>query len=89
MGRRIAIAFGIVRPMLSGVVSGGTSMAISGEYAGSGQGAPTQAVAQFMATSQSIPAPSYDEKVAAAKNMTGHDPARVAQVVKKWVASDE
>ena len=27
----------------------------------------------------------YDEKVAAAKNISGHDPARVAQVVKQWV----
>ena len=36
-----------------------------------------------------IPAPKYEEKVAAAKNITGHDPARVAQVVKKWVTSDE
>ena len=85
----LAIAFGIVRPMLSGVVSGGTSMAISGEYVGSGQGASMQAMAQFMAPAQSSPAPGYDEKVAAAKNITGHDPARVAQVVKKWVASDE
>ena len=33
--------------------------------------------------------PSYDEKVAAAKNLTAHDPARVAQVVKKWVAAND
>ena len=35
-----------------------------------------------------IGGPNYDEKVAAAKNITGSDPARVAQVVKKWVATD-
>jgi flagellar biosynthesis/type III secretory pathway M-ring protein FliF/YscJ len=35
-----------------------------------------------------IPAPNYDEKVAAAKNMAGHDPARVAAVVRKWVTVD-
>jgi flagellar biosynthesis/type III secretory pathway M-ring protein FliF/YscJ len=33
--------------------------------------------------------PTFDEKVAAAKNITSHDPARVAQVVKKWVTRDE
>ena len=85
----LAIAFGIVRPMLRGVVSSGTSLAINGEYLGGVQGAPMGAAAQYTGTAQSINAPSYDEKVAAAKNITGHDPARVAQVVKKWVASDE
>jgi flagellar biosynthesis/type III secretory pathway M-ring protein FliF/YscJ len=36
-----------------------------------------------------IAPPKYEEKVAAAKNITGHDPARVAQVVKKWVSKNE
>lgn len=84
----LAIAFGIVRPMLRGVVSGGGAsgqyLGPAGEFTGgvgSGQlgGGATAAIA----------GPNYDEKVAAAKNITGNDPARVAQVVKKWVSADE
>ncbi len=84
----LAIAFGIVRPMLRGVVSGGTG--VSGEYIGNagavagGFGAP-----QLAGGAAALAGPNYDEKVAAAKNITGSDPARVAQVVKKWVAADD
>ena len=84
----LAIAFGIVRPMLRGVVGGG--QAVSGEYLARGGeynggfGSP-----QLAGGAAAIPPPNYDEKVAAAKNITGHDPARVAQVVKKWVSVDE
>ncbi len=45
--------------------------------------------AQLAGGAGAIAGPNYDEKVAAAKNITGTDPARVAQVVKKWVATDE
>ena len=86
----LAIAFGIVRPMLRGVLGG--SSGGSGEYVGTVAAMP--AAAQPMQSvaggqPQAIAPPNYDEKVAAAKNITGHDPARVAQVVKKWVAADE
>ncbi len=83
----LAIAFGVVKPMLSGVVSGGT--AVSGEYIGAGGFSGTTGAAQLAGGAAAIPGPNYDEKVAAAKNITGNDPARVAQVVKKWVATDE
>ena len=86
----LAIAFGVVRPMLKSVMTSGGGGA-GGGYAGgaavtlapasTGQIAPAGAAA--------IAGPSYDEKVAAAKNITGHDPARVAQVVKKWVGTGE
>jgi flagellar M-ring protein FliF len=84
----LAIAFGIVRPMLRGVVAGGPAVAgeyitRGGEYTGN-YGAP-----QLAGGAAALPMPNYDEKVAAAKNITGHDPARVAQVVKKWVTVDE
>ncbi len=83
----LAIAFGVVRPMLQGVVSGG---AVSGEYLGAGGAAGDAAAAgQIVGATPAIAGPSYDEKVAAAKNISGNDPARVAQVVKKWVAADE
>ncbi len=83
----LAIAFGVVKPMLSGVVSGGT--AVSGEYIGAGGYSGSTGAAQLAGGAAAIPGPNYDEKVAAAKNITGNDPARVAQVVKKWVATDE
>ena len=83
----LAIAFGIVKPMLSGVVSGGS--AISGEYIGAGGFSGAGGAAQLAGGTAAIPGPNYDEKVAAAKNITGNDPARVAQVVKKWVSIDE
>lgn len=84
----LAIAFGIVRPMLRGVVSSGS--AISGEYiARGGEYTGGAGTPQLAGGAAAIAAPSYDEKVAAAKNITGHDPARVAQVVKKWVTADE
>jgi len=83
----LAIAFGVVKPMLSGVVSGGS--AVSGEYIGAGGFSGGTGAAQLAGGATAIPGPNYDEKVAAAKNITGTDPARVAQVVKKWVATDE
>lgn len=83
----LAIAFGVVKPMLSGVVSGGS--AISGEYLGAGGYSGAGGAAQLAGGTAAIPGPNYDEKVAAAKNITGNDPARVAQVVRKWVSTDE
>jgi len=84
----LAIVFGVVRPMLRGVVSGGP--VLTGEYisGGSSYGGGF-ASPQLSGSAAAIPPPNYDEKVAAAKNITGHDPARVAQVVKKWVTADE
>ncbi|MDH5621942.1 MAG: flagellar basal-body MS-ring/collar protein FliF [Gammaproteobacteria bacterium] len=83
----LAIAFGVVRPMLRGVVSGGQSL--SGEFIPGG-GSYTGAYGNAqLAGGGNVSLPNYDEKVAAAKNITGHDPARVAQVVKKWVSADD
>ncbi|MEM8547093.1 MAG: flagellar basal-body MS-ring/collar protein FliF, partial [Pseudomonadota bacterium] len=79
----LAVAFGIVRPMLKSIVEAppaptatllpdpGTG--ISGQLDGPGD---------------SSNALTYDEKVAAARNITSHDPARVAQVVRRWIEAD-
>ena len=87
----LAIAFGVVRPMLRSVIAGGGQA--GGEYIAAGGGAPAFAGAASLeaggAAAPALAGPNYEEKVAAAKNMTGHDPARVAQVVKKWVTIDE
>ncbi len=84
----LAIAFGIVRPMLRSVVSGGA--VVSGEYLGrAGDYSAGMGAAQLGGGAAALAGPNYDEKVAAAKNITGNDPARVAQVVKKWVSTDD
>ncbi|MDH4046658.1 MAG: flagellar basal-body MS-ring/collar protein FliF [Gammaproteobacteria bacterium] len=80
----LILAFGLVRPMLRSLVAGGP--ALTGEYIAAGGGMLSRGAAA--GGNLSIPAPNYDEKVAAAKNMAGHDPARVAAVVRKWVTVD-
>lgn len=82
----LAIAFGVVRPMLRGVVNSGS--ALSGEYLAGGDASGMVRAQVSGGVGGAIGGPNYDEKVAAAKNITGTDPARVAQVVKKWVATD-
>jgi flagellar biosynthesis/type III secretory pathway M-ring protein FliF/YscJ len=49
------------------------------------------AAGQFAAAgaNTALPPPKYEDKVAAAKNITGHDPARVAQLVKQWVTTND
>ena len=85
----LALGFGILRPMLRGVVT--AAPAVSGEYipAGAEHAAGGYSAAQIAGGPGGAPLPSYDEKVAAVKNMSGNDPARVAQVVRKWVTTDE
>jgi len=87
----LALAFGLVRPMLRGLVA--SHAAQPGAYL-AGQATATGPMlgaggAAMPGANAAIPAPNYDEKVAAAKNITGHDPARVAQVVRQWVSTDE
>jgi flagellar M-ring protein FliF len=83
----LALLFGIVRPMLRGVMANHAGMppGFVGQQAGlvTAAGAP-----QAGGGMVNLPPPNYEEKVAAAKNITGTDPARVAQVVKQWVSTD-
>lgn len=79
----LVLAFGIVRPMLKSIVtppapSGGLSTLLPSDGEGGGRVAG-------QLDAPSTPGLSYQEKVAAARNITGHDPARVAQVVRKWI----
>ena len=79
----LELAFGLVRPMLKNLFAPGGGPAA--EYIpGGAAGALTGP-----GGSAAIPAPSFDEKVSAARNITGADPARVAQLVKKWVNTDD
>jgi len=86
----LAIAFGIVRPMLRGVFANNGQPALAGEYLGGGGNFPVPSGGGRLAAAGGQGGMvSFDEKVAAAKNITGRDPARVAQLVKKWVAGNE
>lgn len=82
----LALAFGLVRPMLRGLLA--NNAASSTEFIARGGLMPAGSAMQH-ASRPALEGPSFDEKVAAAKNITSHDPARVAQVVKKWVTRDE
>ncbi|MCH8135500.1 MAG: flagellar M-ring protein FliF [Proteobacteria bacterium] len=85
----LALAFGLVRPMLRSLLA--TNAATTARIAGTaGAGALMLAGAgQMSPGSAAMQLPNYDEKVAAAKNITGHDPAKVAQIVKKWVGASQ
>lgn len=86
----LALMFGVIRPMLSGVMASHGAAAPQ-MVAGSAQlaAAGTAGLPQMAGGAAALPPPKYEEKVAAAKNITGHDPARVAQVVKQWVSAGE
>lgn len=85
----LALLFGVVRPMLRGVMVNNGS--VSAEYLGGSSTAVagSPAAVKYGGAMPSLPAPRYEEKVAAAKNITGHDPARVAQLVRQWVTAGE
>jgi flagellar M-ring protein FliF len=83
----LILAFGLVRPMLRGLLA--SNAASSTEYIASGGVMMPAGSAAYATGRPALEGPSFDEKVAAAKNITTHDPARVAQVVKKWVTRDE
>ncbi|MGB5344793.1 MAG: flagellar basal-body MS-ring/collar protein FliF [Woeseia sp.] len=82
----LGLVFGVVRPVLRSVMS--ANPAGAADYAGGGYlgGVASPQLAGGMGA---LAPPKYEEKVAAAKNITGHDPARVAQVVRKWVSKNE
>lgn len=85
----LALAFGLVRPMLRSLLA--TNAATTAKIASTaGAGALMLAGAgQMSPGSAAMQLPNYDEKVAAAQNITGHDPAKVAQIVKKWVGASQ
>lgn len=86
-GLVLVLAFGLVRPMLRSLLA--NNSASSSEFIASGGVLMPAGMAMPQSHRPALEGPSFDEKVAAAKNITSHDPARVAQVVKKWVTRDE
>ncbi|MGH7130297.1 MAG: flagellar basal-body MS-ring/collar protein FliF, partial [Planctomycetaceae bacterium] len=71
----LILAFGLVRPMLRGLLT--NNAASSTEFIASG-GVLMPAGGTLPAGRTALEGPTFDEKVAAAKNITSHDPARVA-----------
>lgn len=82
----LALAFGLVRPMLKSLLA--TSAQTTQRLAAGGASPITVTGAQFNQPNAALSMPSYDEKIAAAKNISANDPAKVAQVVKQWVGND-
>jgi flagellar M-ring protein FliF len=79
----LALAFGLVRPLLRNL--------LADQGSGRGDFIANPATGELLPAGPAgaIAAPSFDEKIKAARNITGHDPARVAQLVKKWVAAND
>jgi flagellar M-ring protein FliF len=82
----LGLGFGLVRPMFKGLLA---NAGADGSYVGGGRALLASAGANALGGSQhALNAPTFDEKVAAARNITNHDPARVAQIVRKWVSEN-
>ncbi len=78
----LALAFGLVRPLLKSLLANNEASAARAML-GNVNGAAPATVGQLPGNTASLP--SFDEKVAAARKISGHDPAKVAQVVRQWV----
>lgn len=85
----LILAFGLVRPMLRGLVANNSASPTQYLAGGNTGGVAAPGVRRLGEGGAALAGPSFDEKVAAAKNITGHDPARVAQVVKQWVTVND
>ncbi len=83
----LALVFGVVRPMLKGVLDSGSG--VGGEAVAGGGLVVAGGAPAVGGGAASMALPKYEDKVAAAKNISTHDPARVAQVVKQWVNASE
>lgn len=84
----LALAFGLIRPTLKSLLAANGAPARA-MISGGGAAAFMPATAgQAAGMGAAIAPPSYDDKMIAVKNISGNDPAKVAQVVKKWVSAD-
>jgi flagellar M-ring protein FliF len=81
----LGLGFGLIRPMFKGLLANAGG---DGSYVGGGRALLASGGATIGAGQHALGAPSFEEKVAAAKNITNHDPARVAQIVRKWVTDN-
>ena len=82
----LALAFGLVRPLLKSLLANNEASAARAMLSSASSALPA-AVGQLPGSAAALP--SFDEKVAAARKISGHDPAKVAQVVRQWVDAAE
>lgn len=96
----IALIFVVLRPVMnsltqnarsSGQGGGGMSLGDMGEMGGSmGQMSSETVTLSGANPNMMLPGPqNYDQQLTAIKGLIAEDPGRVAQVVKKWVATSE
>jgi len=97
----LLMVFGILRPILKNLVSGGVQPAgvglgAAGEVAAELEGLNTDGISEDSVTFGGrddglLPTPneSFDYQVNSVKSMIAEDPAKVAQAVKQWVRDDE
>lgn len=76
----LVLLFTVVRPMMKGLMTIPVARSQNPLAAGVGPDGIVRTVAP--------PAPSYDERIAAARAIANKDPQRVAQVVKDWVGNE-
>lgn len=82
----LGLAFGLVRPLMKNLLA--TNAAATKSISNSPGSGVFMLPHAGQVAGAGMQLPSYDEKVAAARNISGHDPAKVAQVVKKWVGAN-
>ena len=82
----LALGFGLVRPLLKSLLANNEASAARAMLSGASSAVPAT-VGQLPGNTAALP--SFDEKVAAARKISGHDPAKVAQVVRQWVDTAE
>ena len=82
----LALGFGLVRPLLKSLLANNEASAARAMLSSASSAVPAT-VGQLPGGTAALP--SFDEKVAAARKISGHDPAKVAQVVRQWVDTAE
>ncbi len=93
----IALALGVMRPILRSLSLGltGTAIPTAATAGGGYMPAPTQTAAPAAANAAAAPAPeqraplSFDDKINVARQLADRNPERVAQIVRGWVQSDD
>lgn len=81
----LAIALGVLRPMIRSLTASTLTPALAG--AGSGAHAMSGELPGGGSAAHGAPAPlAYEQQIVQAKTLVAQDPKRVAQVVKTWVS---
>ena len=81
----LAIALGVLRPMIRSLTASTLTPALAG--AGSGAHAMSGELPGGGSAADGAPAPlAYEQQIVQAKTLVAQDPKRVAQVVKTWVS---